>query len=75
MKIERLLLASMVVGLVSLPAVTGAQRQVPGSGARYSIVVEGFDWGAGVTKVILGADKPVSSAKAEDYTEDRKSVV
>ena len=68
MKIDRLLRASMIVALVSLPAVTGAQRAVPGSGGRYSIVVEGYDWGAGVSKVILAADKPVSSAKAGDYT-------
>jgi poly(3-hydroxybutyrate) depolymerase len=34
---------------------------------EYSIVVEGYDWGAGVSKVILSVGEGVSSASAGDY--------
>ena len=34
----------------------------------YSIVVEGYDWGAGVSKAVLSMNKPVSSASARDYS-------
>ncbi|MFH0759193.1 MAG: prolyl oligopeptidase family serine peptidase, partial [Bacteroidota bacterium] len=34
----------------------------------YTLVVEGFDWGAGASKVILPMGKTVSGAQAGDYT-------
>ena len=34
----------------------------------YKIVVEGFDWGAGVNKVILALNDTTSKANAADYT-------
>ena len=30
--------------------------------------MEGYDWGAGVSEVILDSDKPVAAVKARDYT-------
>ena len=45
------------------------RRRKAWAGSRtYSIVVEGYDWGAGVSKVILAMDKTVSSASARDYS-------
>jgi predicted esterase len=38
------------------------------AGGEYTIAVEGYDWGAGVSKVILSLDETVSSADAGDYT-------
>ena len=42
---------------------------------EYGIVVEGFDWGPGVNKVILSLDKTVSAVNMNDYTvaAERKS--
>jgi predicted esterase len=35
---------------------------------EYRIVVEGYDWGAAVSRVILSLDETVTSADANDYT-------
>ena len=42
---------------------------------EYGIVVEGFDWGPGVNKVILSLDETVSAVNMNDYTvaAERKS--
>ena len=37
-------------------------------GGEYKLVVEGFDWGPAVNKVILPLDKYVTEAKANDFT-------
>ena len=34
----------------------------------YTLVVEGFDWGPGASKVILPLEQKISKAKAENYT-------
>lgn len=52
----------------SLPAAARTEGRASSRGGRYTIVVEGFDWGAGVSKVILAMDEAVSSARASDYT-------
>ena len=67
MKSARLLPLVMVVAQAGLPAVAGAEGQTGSRGGRYTIVVEGYDWGAGVSKAILSMDKAVSSASARDY--------
>jgi predicted esterase len=67
---------SQLVMTMALPACllvagqSAAQDTPPGhrAGGEYSIVVEGYDWGAGVSKVILSKDETVSSASAGDYT-------
>jgi len=66
-KSARLLPLVMVVAQAGLPAVAGAEGQTGSRGGRYTIVVEGYDWGAGVSKAILSMDKAVSSASARDY--------
>jgi hypothetical protein len=58
----------LALGLSLVPAAARAQEPAAARGGRYTIVVEGFDWGAGVSKVILATDKPVTSASARDYT-------
>jgi predicted esterase len=60
--------ASALVLALGLPAAARPQEPAASRGGRYTIVAEGFDWGAGVSRVILAADKPVSSASARDYT-------
>jgi predicted esterase len=58
----------LAFGLSAVAADARPQEPVAARGGRYTIVVEGFDWGAGVSKVILATDKPVSSASARDFT-------
>jgi poly(3-hydroxybutyrate) depolymerase len=43
-------------------------EQASSRGGTYTLVVEGYDWGAGVSKVILATDEPVPSTGARDYT-------
>ena len=58
----------IVVVQAGLPAASMAEVQAGSGGGRYTIVVEGYDWGAGVSKAILSMDKTVTSANARDYT-------
>lgn len=39
----------------------------PGNIISYEMVVEGFDWGPGVTRLILALDNPVTSVEVEDF--------
>lgn len=61
------LLALALPHWVPVPAADAA-AQSGSNGGAYSIVIEGFDWGAGVSKVILSQGRIVTSAKAEDYS-------
>jgi len=55
--------------LVVVPGAAAAtQDSSPASRGTYTVVVEGYDWGPGVGRVILNLDHSVSSAKAGDYT-------
>ena len=51
-----------------LAAVATAQAPAPSAAGAYAIVVEGFDWGAGVSKAILALDEPVTQAAAGAYS-------
>lgn len=44
-----------------------SQAVSPPKGGKYTIVVEGYDWGAGVSKVVLSLDEKVSKADASRY--------
>src|SRR5215471_5400575 len=66
MKTTRPLLLSMALASLAMPVL--GQPAAATRGGRYTIVVEGYDWGAGVSKVILATNKNVSSASAGDYT-------
>jgi hypothetical protein len=51
----------------------GQSNIIPGSQNRmeaneYTVVIEGFDWGPAVTKVILHTSEAVSSAETDDFT-------
>jgi predicted esterase len=65
MKLLPLVIALSLTGLVAA-APAGAQAGSPGG--EYTLVVEGFDWGAGVSKVILSLEETVSSTNAGDYS-------
>jgi poly(3-hydroxybutyrate) depolymerase len=69
---RELLRWSEILGVVALlvapGAVAFAQDSSPGSAGTYTVVVEGYDWGPGVSRVILKLDHSVSSANAGDYT-------
>ena len=68
MKSIKLLPLVMVFAQASAPAVAGGEGQAISRGGQYTIVVEGYDWGAGVSKVILSTDNAVSLASPGDYT-------
>lgn len=59
------LLSILLPGGLLGAAEEGGPADAPGG--DYTIVVEGYDWGAGVDKVILSLDEPVTSADAGPY--------
>jgi predicted esterase len=64
----RIFLVSVVaLSQAGLVAAASSGPKAPSSGGRYSIVVEGYDWGAGVSKAVLSLDGTVSQAKAGDF--------
>ncbi len=60
----------IVLVSVTLPSVLWAHQGSSGiaNGGEYSMIVEGYDWGPGVSRVILSLDKTVSSVDWKDYT-------
>jgi predicted esterase len=68
MKTRSFLLSWLVVlSPAGLLAAAPVDTPAPSTGRKYSIVVEGFDWGAGVSKAILALEGKVSQAKAGDF--------
>jgi hypothetical protein len=68
MKTRSFLLSWLVVlSPAGLRAAAPVDTPAPSTGRKYSIVVEGFDWGAGVSKAILALEGKVSEAKAGDF--------
>jgi predicted esterase len=69
MKKAFLLLLLGAILPVSLPAAARSAERASRHGGEYAIVIEGYDWGAGVSKVILSLDEGenASSANAGDY--------
>jgi predicted esterase len=65
---KRTLLLSWLVALspAGLLAAAPPAAPAPSTGGNYSIVIEGYDWGAGVSKAILALDQTVSQVKAGD---------
>ena len=61
------LLVSLLATLLPTALLAAGQPQARPPSGEYSIVVEGYDWGAGVSKVILSLDETVSSAEARRY--------
>jgi predicted esterase len=50
-----------------LAAAAPPEAGMPSPGGEYTLVVEGYDWGAGVSKAILSLDEAVSKATAASY--------
>ena len=48
---------------LSIPAVPGT----PPEDGKYTLVIEGFDWGAAVSKVILPQPEPISTVNDTDF--------
>ena len=67
MKCAKLLPLVMVVAQAGLPAAARADGQTGSRGGRYTIVVEGYDWGAGVEQGDPLDGQGASSASARDY--------
>ncbi len=63
-------LVSLAVALSQGGLLLAAQSDAEGRPARgeYTLVVEGYDWGAGASRAILSLDETVSSANAADFT-------
>ena len=55
----------LVTLMASLAALALAREA--SAGGRYTLVVEGYDWGPAVSKVLLETDKPMASPRAQDY--------
>jgi hypothetical protein len=58
----------MAFAVMALPAAAQPEGSAGSRGGRYTIVIEGYDWGAGVSKVVLSMEETVSSARARDYS-------
>lgn len=69
---KNLLLPSIIVcciltiSLITSPSAT-AQSAQDDMNSTYTLVVEGFDWGAAASKVILSLEKSVSEVKGSDF--------
>jgi predicted esterase len=62
-------LTPLLLILAQAAGPSAPSKEAAGSGGgRYTAVVEGYDWGAGVSKVILSMGSAVSSARARDYS-------
>src|SRR5262245_10226938 len=59
--------ALAVLSLTAAVVVARAQEPAPAASGEYKLVVEGFDWGAGVSKVILSLDEKVDKVAAGDF--------
>ncbi|HEX9186228.1 MAG TPA: glucan-binding protein, partial [Vicinamibacteria bacterium] len=59
---------AMVLLVIGLPTASRPEEPAGSRGGRYTVVVEGYDWGPGVSKVILSMGGTVSSARAGDYS-------
>ncbi|MEX0660266.1 MAG: prolyl oligopeptidase family serine peptidase [Balneolaceae bacterium] len=61
---KKILLSLLVVFVVSL---NGLFAISPPSDGEYGVVIEGYDWGPAVSKVILSLEDPVTSVNRNDY--------
>ncbi|MDZ7717703.1 MAG: prolyl oligopeptidase family serine peptidase [Balneolaceae bacterium] len=61
---KKIILLFITVLFVSLSGLFTTQAQTNG---EYGVVIEGFDWGPAVNKVILTMEEPVASVNWNDY--------
>lgn len=48
-------------------SVSGLRAATPAPGGEYTLVVEGYDWGPAVSKIILSLDESVNSVDGKNY--------
>ena len=58
----------LLLSQASLTAAAPAVGQAASRGGEYTLVIEGYDWGAGVSKVVLSLSEPVFSANAGAFS-------
>ncbi len=58
----------IVLWQAALVCAAPIQDAGPLSGGEYKLVVEGFDWGAGVSKVVLSLDEAVTKTSADAFS-------
>lgn len=57
-----------LIALFSFLTLTNGRTQTEMvSGGEYTLVIEGFDWGAAVSKIILSLDEVISTVDKENY--------
>ena len=63
------LLIFLGVGFLSLVSATALPNTNPAApDGAYTIVIEGYDWGPAVSRVVLSLDETVTSASHQDYS-------
>jgi predicted esterase len=66
---KRLLLALLLlVAITGMNLSMATERSAPAPPGEYTLVVEGFDWGPAVSKLVLKFDTVQSTADFRDYT-------
>ena len=63
-----LVLAFLAIGLVAVTLKEDNNETASLEGGEYTLVVEGFDWGAAATKVILPLEQKVNAQTLHDFT-------
>lgn len=53
--------------IVLFAASNGVFAAISPAGGEYGIVIEGYDWGPAVSKVILSLDEPATTVNTDDY--------
>ena len=53
--------------LLSLPLITWAKNQENPNPGTYKLIVEGFDWGPAVSRLVLSMDQPIEEPRASDF--------
>jgi predicted esterase len=59
---------ALILSQAGLPAAAASGDQAASGSREYAVVVEGYDWGAGVSKVVLSLDEAVSQANASGFS-------
>ena len=57
----------IILLLLTLPLLVWAKNDNPPSTGKYKLVIEGFDWGPAVSKVILHDANPTKETSAADF--------
>jgi len=64
----RKFISFLFLSFILFSIAVSAQKSYPKSTGEYKYVVEGFDWGPAVNKVILSLDDTTSKVNVSDFT-------